>query len=150
MLNQKEAVFQAVVNVCGTQDGVYTPSKEERAQVIAILVEGFKAGEISIDREFDEKQLKSYVSGLTSNWLRKDKRLNGNITYVASNPGSRQGSGDSQLKAMKLLQAQLESQADKDEVQTHIDARIALITKAKAKAIDYNALPEFLRTKFQK
>ena len=32
-MTQKEAVFQAVKNVCGEQEGAYTPSKEQRAQV---------------------------------------------------------------------------------------------------------------------
>jgi hypothetical protein len=150
MLNQKEAVFQAVINVMGKQDSAYTPDKEQRAQIAAILVEGFKANEISLEKEFDDKNLKTYVSGLTSNWLRKDKRLNGNVTYVASNPGSRQSSGDPQLKAMRTLQSQLTSPADKAEVQAHIDARVAEITLAKVKTIDLSALPAELRAKFTK
>jgi hypothetical protein len=150
MVTQKEAVFQAVVNVCGTQDGAYTPSREQRAQINSILFEGFRAGTIQLEREFNDTELKAYVSGLQSNWLRKDKRLNGNTTYVAKNPGTRQGSGDAQLKAMRALISTLTDQSDKDEVQKHIDARIAELSKAKVKHIDFSALPADLAAKFNK
>jgi hypothetical protein len=150
-ISQKEAVFQAVKNVCGEQD-VYTPSKEQRAQVNAILFEGFRSGTIELDREFSDTDLKSYVSGLQSNWLRKDKRLNGNVAYVAKNPGSRAGSGDASLKAMRALLSTLTTEEDKIEVQGHIDARIAEIgaSKKKTVTVDFSALPADLASKFSK
>lgn len=150
-MSQKEAVFQAVKNVCGEQE-TYTPSKEQRAQVNAILFEGFRSGQIELDREFSDSDLKSYVSGLQSNWLRKDKRLNGNVSYVAKNPGSRAGSGDPQLKAMRALLSTLTTDADRAEVQSHIDTRIAEINASKKKtvAVDFSALPADLAKKFSK
>ncbi len=93
-MSQKEAVFSAVTNVCGESDGAYTPTKEQRASVNQILFEGFRSGTIECEKDYDDSGLKAYVSGLQSNWLRKDKRLNGNVQYVAKNPGSRAGSGD--------------------------------------------------------
>src|ERR1017187_1539482 len=93
-MNQKEATYNAVVNVVGSFDGACQPTKEQRAQVNAILFEGFRAGTIELDREFDDVGLKAYCSGLQSNWLRKDGRLNGGVKYEAKNPGSRSGSGD--------------------------------------------------------
>lgn len=151
-MSQKEAVFQAVRNVCGEQDGAYTPSKEQRAQVNSILFEGFRSGGIELDREFSDTDLKSYVSGLQSNWLRKDKRLNGGVAYVAKNPGSRAGSGDPQLKAMRALLTTDISAEEKAEVQTYIDARISEISASKKKtvAVDFSALPADLAAKFQK
>lgn len=151
-MTQKEAVFQAVRNVCGEIDGAYTPTKEERAQVNQILFEGFRKGTIELEREFSDSDLKSYVSGLQSNWLRKDKRLNGNVAYVAKNPGSRAGSGDASLKAMRALLSTLSSEEDKAEVQGHIDERIAQINASKTKkvTVDFSALPADLAAKFQK
>ena len=151
-MSQKEAVFQAVKNVCGEQES-YSPSKEQRAQVNAILFEGFRTGTIELDREFTDSDLKSYVSGLQSNWLRKDKRLNGNVSYVAKNPGSRAGSGDPQLKAMRALLTTLSEPSEIAEVQSHIDARVATIQSEKAKksvTVDFSALPADLAAKFQK
>lgn len=151
-ISQKEAVFQAVKNVCGEQDGAYTPSKEQRAQVNSILFESFRKGTIELDREFSDTDLKSYVSGLQSNWLRKDKRLNGNVAYVAKNPGSRAGSGDPQLKAMRALLTTDITAEEKAEVQTFIDARIMEINAIKAKkvTVDFSALPADLAAKFSK
>jgi hypothetical protein len=137
---QKEAVFQAVTNVCGDME-VYTPSKEQRASVNQILFEGFKAGTIELDREYSDTELKAYVSGLQSNWLRKDKRLNGNVAYVAKNPGSRTGSSDTQIKAMRALLATKTDVAERAEIQSFIDKRLAEIKPSKTVEIDISALP---------
>jgi hypothetical protein len=126
-------------------------SKEQRAQVNAILFEGFKAGRIELEREYTDSDLKSYVSGLQSNWIRKDKRLNGGVQYQAKNPGSRAGSTDPQLKAMRALLTTLDSAEDRAEVQKHIDAKVAELQAAKqAKTVDFSALPADLQAKFAK
>ena len=158
-MNQKEATYQAVVGVL-TNAGIkfhegmdvsgIMSNRELRSQVNAILFEGFRNGAIQLEREFSDAELKAYVSGLQSNWIRKDSRLNGNTKYVAKNPGSRQGSGDAQLKAMRALLETLIDPSDKAEVQQHIDARLAELAKAKAPVIDLSHLPEALRAKFTK
>jgi hypothetical protein len=151
MITQKEAVFTAVINVCGHVDGAYSPTREQRAQINSILFEGFRSGKVSIDGEFDDAKLKAYVSGLQSNWLRKDTRLNGGTKYIAKNPGSRQGQGDAQLKAMRVLLSTLTEESDRAEVQKHIDSRIAEISAAKTKVtVDFSALPTELAAKFNK
>lgn len=151
-MSQKEAVFQAVCNVTGhTGEGQVSISKEQRAQVNAILFEGFRSGAIELDREYTDSDLKSYVSGLQSNWLRKDKRLNGGTQYVAKNPGSRAGSTDPQLKAMRALLSTLTDESERAEVQGYIDAKVAEINATKqAKSVDFSALPADLAAKFGK
>ena len=160
-VSQKEAVFTAVTNVLeenGTpvvEGTAVEMTKETRAQVNAILFEGFRAGTIEFDKgEVSDKDLKGYISGLQSNWLRKDKRLNGMTTYVAKNPGSRAGSGDEQLTALRGLIKTLNTAEEKAEVQAYIDARVSEIaaskSKASAKPIDFSALPADLAAKFQK
>jgi hypothetical protein len=159
-MSQKEAVFQAVSSVLkesgisveeGTNVNTHM-TKELRAQVNSILFEGFKSDKIELDRVYSDSELKAYVSGLQSNWLRKDKRLNGGISYIAKNPGSRVGSSDPQLKAMRALLSTLTTEAEKAEVQSYIDARVNEINAAKVKKvnIDYNSLPADLAAKFQK
>lgn len=145
-LSQKEAVFTAVKSVCGDRE-TYTPSKEERAQIGAILFESFRSGKIELTREYTDSELKEYISGLQSNWLRKDKRLNGGVQYVAKNPGSRAGSGDASLKAMRALMSTVTSESDKAEIQAHIDARVAELNASKVKKVVINtdALPEALK-----
>src|ERR1051325_6047037 len=110
-MKQKDAVYNAITQVLnedevGFEDGMDVSehmTKERRAQVNAILVEGFKAGTIELEKEYTDTQLKQYVSGLQSNWIRKDPRFNGNTKYQPKNPGSRAGAGDAQLKALKAL-----------------------------------------------
>ena len=162
-MNQKEATYQAIVNVLGNLDeyrteedngmipkGSVIVSGEHRKQVNMILFEGFRAKTIQLDREFTDTELKQYVSGLTSNWLRKDKRLNGGEKYRAKSPGSRAGSGDPALKAMRTLLSTLTTDTDKMEVQGYIDARIAELNVAKQEVIDFSALPADLQAKFSK
>jgi len=159
-ITQKEAVFNAVTSVLSENnvevlegtDVNTLMTKEYRAQVNAILFEGFRGETIELDRQFTDSDLKGYVSGLQSNWLRKDKRLNGGIAYVAKNPGSRVGSSDPSLKAMRTLLSTLTTDADKSEVQTAIDSRILAIqaSKVKAVSIDYSVLPADLAAKFIK
>lgn len=147
-VGQKEAVFQAVTNVCGEQE-VYTPSKEERAQINLVLFEGIKSGKIVCDKTYTDAELRTYVSGLQSNWLRKDKRLNGGMQYVAKNPGSRAGSSDPQIKAMRALLSTQTDDAKRQEIQSFIDARLAAIKPAKAaKVIDFSSLPTELAEKY--
>jgi hypothetical protein len=157
-LTQKEAVYSAIMSVLGENnislvegtDVSSVMTREIRSQVSQILVEGFRSGSIELDREFNDTELKTYVSGLQSNWIRKDSRLNGGTKYVAKNPGSRAGSGDAQLKAMRALLSTLTEESDRSEVQKHIDARIAEInsTKTKKVSIDMSVLPPELAAKF--
>jgi hypothetical protein len=149
-MTQKEAVFTAVTNVVGTIDGTYNPTREQRHQINAILFEGFKAGKIDLDREYNDTELKSYVSGLQSNWLRKDKRLNGGVAHMTKNPGSRKGSGDAQIKALKALLDTVVTDEEKSEIQGYIDARYAELTPVKEVTIDYSMLPAALKEKFAK
>ena len=154
-MSQKEAVFSAVTSVF-SENGVSFAegsnagsllTKELRSQVNAILFQGFKSGSIQAERTYSDSELKAYVSGLQSNWIRKDKRLNGGSSYSPKNPGSRTGSSDPQLKNLRALLSTLSSESDKAEVQSHIDSRLAEISGSKAKktvSIDTSVLPESL------
>ena len=92
--------------------------------------------------------MKKYVSGLVNNWVRKNKEFNCGNTYAAKNPGSRAGSTDPQMKALKTLLSQLgEDDATAiAEVKSAIEARKAEIKPATAvKPINVDALPEHLK-----
>jgi hypothetical protein len=154
-MNQKEAVYSAVTSVLA-DEGVHSEgdvsahmTKERRSQVNSILFEGFRSGKISLDREFTDAELKAYVSGLQSNWLRKDTRLNGGVQYVPKNPGSRMGSGDAQLKALKSLLKIKSEPSEVAEIQQFIAKREAELRSAKAKSVTVNVddLPAELRAK---
>jgi hypothetical protein len=160
MKNQKTAAFEAIVSVI-TGAGIEfiesvtiakdVMSKEMRGKVNEILFTGFRAGEIELGREYDDKELKSYVSGLQTNWLNKDDRLTGGVKHVAKNPGSRAGSGDAQLKALRGLLTKASDADEKAEIQGYIDARLEAIgaNKKKTVEVNYDDLPEELRAKYE-
>lgn len=157
-LKQSEAVVKAVREVCAEHgiafEGDMGPklSKELRQSVYSILFEGFMNGSIQYSKALDEASVKKYIPGLVNNWLRKGKALNGGVAYVVRNPGSRTGSGDEQLKALRALQKRYETGSDDFmEIQSFIDARLAELGATKkantAKPINVEALPEALRAK---
>jgi hypothetical protein len=90
-LSQKDAVHNAVTSVLSSNDIEFNATtnvgtlmnRQLRAQVNEALFNGFRAGTIDLDREFTDTELRAYVSGLQSNWIRKDKRLNGGVQPVS-------------------------------------------------------------------
>jgi hypothetical protein len=150
--NQKEAVFSAVTSVLNEagisldgQDASSLLSRELRSQVTSILVEGFKSNSVSLSKTFDnDNQLRTYCSGLLSNWLKKDKRLNGNTKYAAKNPGSRRGSADPQVQALRKLQG-MQTDPDKiAEIQSFIEKRLNEISPHKSVSINSGDIPSEL------
>ena len=159
VLTQKESVFNAVssviseANIIVNEGESYSThmNRELRSQVTNILVEGFNSGTIALDKSFSsDAELRTYCSGLTSNWLRKDARLNGGVKYEAKNPGSRVGSSDVQLKAMRALLSTKTDPAERAEIQSFIDSRVSEIkvSRKPAKTIDFSSLPAELAEKY--
>lgn len=153
-MKQREAVYKAVCDVTGTEDfgGAVELTKEQRESVHEQVMDGFNNGEIdfsdSAKAKYDtEAKLSGYVSGLISNWLRKDKRLNGNTTYQPKNPGSRTGQGDPQIRELRKLLKIHSGTPKESEIQAFIDTRVAQIASEKVKnvEIDYSMLPPELQ-----
>lgn len=154
MMNQKEGVFNAVCGVTGNDsfDGAVELTSEQRAQVIEIVTQGFVNGEIEMSeagraKYADESKLKTYCNGLVSNWLRKDKRLNGGVKHQIKNPGSRAGSGDPVIKELKKMLDVVETDEHKAAVEHEIEKRLAAIKAEKAKSIeiDESLIPDDLK-----
>jgi len=159
-MKQKDAVYSAIVNVFasagltfneGMDVGPTMKDKTYRAQVQSAIEAGFTAGTIDFEPTASNKEkmstpakLTQYVSGLISNWIRKDERLNGNVKYEAKNPGTRVGSSDDQLKALRQLASQFKhDQVKFAEIQKHITTRVSTLQAEKAKSIkvDLSVLP---------
>lgn len=140
---QKDAVFNAISSVLSEAgievnegDNFATHlNKDLRASVTDILVEGFKNGTISLEKPYEsEAELRTYASGVTSNWLRKDPRMNGGVKYVAKNPGSRVGSTNPEIKAMRALLAirgETMTSEQRAEVQSQIDSRVEALRSSR-------------------
>lgn len=150
-MKQNDAVFQAVCQVLGQTnfDQAVVLTTDQRKQVIEIVSKGICEKKVDFSTEASEKyntfdKVKTYTSGMVSNHLRKDKRLNCNTKYEAKNPGSRTGQGDEMLKNLKALRSQL---TDLQHIQA-VDEKIAERTNELSKktvTIDIDKLPEELR-----
>ena len=152
MLSQKESVYKTVTNVMGKQEGAYQPTPKEKLQIIEIISTGIMQGEIAFSEEAKLKydtpdKVKSYTSGMVSNHLRKDTRLNGGTKYQIKNPGSRAGTSDPEIKAMRaLIKSGTLNPAQLSIVQERLDAKLAEI-KANKVEIDLSAIPADLLEK---
>lgn len=164
VLSQSTATINAIVNLAKDQGYDATPfetdyksvlTKDDQTQVVNFIAQGLMDGNISMTEksqakfEGDPKALRRYVVGLVNDRLRKAKAINGNVTYVAKNPGKLTNSRDAELKALTQVLT-LDNTA---EVKAEIEAEIArrkselAADKVKTVTINYDALPADLRAK---
>lgn len=162
-MSQRNAVFAAFVSVFrdsgvdfeAGMDANKLVTEQVRGAVHAIICEGFRKGTIELadtpsnrEKLANEAEMNKYVSGLLSNWLRKDPNLNGGGKYVPKNPGSRTGQSDKTIQTLKAYAKAHPDQASK--VSTLIEKRKAEIAASKAKTVELtqeqlDALPADIR-----
>jgi hypothetical protein len=158
-MNQRQATVTVLMSILSERGVSYelngeTPisavlTKSDKDQAVALISKGFLAGQIDMSQEGkdkyfgDEKELKKYVVGLVNNWVRKATEFNGSIKYEIKNKGSRTGSGDEQIKALKELLKQTTDSEVRAEIQAAINDRTEEI-KPKTE-INIDALPVHLR-----
>lgn len=163
MFSQKESVYAAIKayaneNNIRHEDGeVISLDKTGRKMVVEMVTQAALAGEMSLSDEAlakyntREKMLK-YCDGLVNNWLRKDTRLNGGTPYEPKNPGSRVGSGDEVVKALRALKT-LATTTDEHKalIDAELNKRLEEIRAAKAPkvSVDFSKIPESIRNLFQ-
>ena len=143
-MTQKDAVLGAVTQVLTNNNILFTPSstnvvplltRDLCLQINAVLVAEFTAGNVELSNEAKNKlsnvtDLRAYVSGLVSNWVRKDPRLNGGIV-IATTSSSRSTvnnkviKADPQLQALRKLYSSQVEPSKRQEIQSHIDRRVA-------------------------
>lgn len=155
MVNQKQAVTNAVLTVKPDYElggevilaDVLTSS--DKQEIKQILVEGFLAGEVEMSQEGKTKyfsqptELGKYVVGLINNWVRKNPEFNAGGQYTPKNPGSRQGSSNETVRALRSL---LKITTDSEAKQA-IEAEIALQLSALKPKVEINreVIPAHLR-----
>ena len=159
-MKQSTATINAIMSVLKSKNVEYTIGGETpvskysdlfKAEVNAILCEGFQTEVIEMSDDAkkkylgDEKKLKNYVTGLINNWVRKYPGFNCGVAYEPANPGSRTGSTDEQVKAMRQLLKLTNDPDSIAEIQKSIDARLEEIRPESKVEINVDALPEHLR-----
>jgi hypothetical protein len=160
-LSQKSAVIQVTLATLSARGVSYelngsTPissvlTDADKSTIRNTLFSMFRKGEIEMKAEAfakssDDAYLKNYVSGLLNNWVRKEPEFNCGSKYQAKNPGSRQGSGDQQIREMKKLLSVTSDEKTRSVIQAEIDSRVSELKAAKNTVqIDTSKLPESLR-----
>lgn len=147
-MTQNEAVFMAVRAVFGKDVEIIPEtgkwSEKQKEGVYGMMMGMFKDGAWSKNSGgTDDAAVLKYIPGLVNNHVRKDKRLNGGIEYEVKRPGSRTGSGDETIKAMRTLLSVTSDPSAKNAIQVEIDKRLESL-KPKVE-IKVDALPESLR-----
>ena len=158
MVNQKTAVTNAVLSLFPDyqlggevilKDLLNTHTKK---QLVAMVAQGFEAQEVSMSAEAQAKYignptgLTKYTTGLVDNWVRKNKEFNNGQKYITKNPGSRAGSQDDTVKALRNLLKQTPDADAQAEIQEALTQRLAEIKPAgKSVEINIDHLPESLR-----
>lgn len=146
-MTQNEAVYLAVVATFPNMDAVPETSKwtdAQKEQVYGMVLASFKSGACHKNSGGQtEADLIKYIPGLVNNHVRKDTRMNGGTKYEPKRPGSRSGSSDESVRAMRTLLSVTSDPTAKEQIQAAIDARL-LELKPKTE-IKVDALPEALR-----
>lgn len=159
---QKDAVINTILSVLKERGIDYEMSgptrmkdvltSEDLTKIKSIVFEGFKTGSINMtdkskDKYSDETELKGYVSGVVGNWIKKYPEFNKGEPYVPKNKGSRAGSGDEQIRALRNLKKTVTDTQVLAEIDESIAARLKEIQAEKAKDVEINvdALPEHLK-----
>ena len=159
MMNQKDGVTNAILSVLNERGVDYVMggevcvknilTSEDKANIRAIVINGFKSGLISITEQAKAKHTDNgfvkYTNGLVNNWINKNPEFNAGQSYTPKNPGSRAGSGDEQIREMRKLLKTTDDQEQIDLIQSMIDARLAEIKPASVVTINVDALPESLK-----
>ena len=150
---QKDAVFRTVRDVLKNNNVQFVPSstdarelldKQLRKAVIESLIMDFESCQIPLHSK--QKNLKDYVAGFVSNWLRKDPRLNGGLRHEDKKPGSRKGSQDPIIKNLRLVQSTLAPGTEAYiATQQRIDSRLLEIKKSQLPNIDSSTIPADLQ-----
>lgn len=126
-------------------------SSEDRKTIVTMIVAAIDVGDMEFSSEARLKhntpeKVRNYSTGLLSNWMRKDDRLNGGAKHSIKNPGSRVGQDDDVIKSLKALKRVLTSKKEIEAVDAEIVLRVEQLRTEKLKntLINKNSIPTHL------
>jgi len=156
-ITQKVAVVNTVKKVLGS---TYDPNisvndvltRDQKKSVINSITQGIMNGDIAYNKDTtDESSVRTYVTGMVSNHIRKAKELNGGTQYSPTATG--RGSRDAKLSALsKLLNTYNEGTPEHTEIKqaivqrrAELKASVPKTSKMKKQTIDVSDLPDDLK-----
>lgn len=154
-ISQKESVFQAIVELTGTDSfsEKVKLSSNEKNQVAEIVTTSIMDGLTEFSEAAQAKYSTAiliknkYVKGMVDNWLTKDTRLNGGTPYKTKNPGIRHGSTNPEIKELQKLKTTLTNADHIAQVDAAIEAKKNALQAEKIKKIEINTdlIPDELK-----
>ena len=152
-MSQKETVFNTIVSYCADkkikrEGKLTTLTKEQKGEVVGLMVELTKQGVVEVKSEKERKDLKKYWNGCVGNWLKKDTRLNGGDDYKPKTKKGPRVSGEVR-ELTKLLDAVKLGGNEEAvaEVTKELDKQLLKESAAKSKddAVNPELIPKSLR-----
>ena len=155
-VSQKDAVYEISMRVLeenriNFDEGVDILTdvidRDIRSSIVSIIVENFEQDNIVSNKNHIGEKLRSYSSGLVSNWAKKDLRLNGNIEHTIKNPGSKVNSTDPIVRELRKMLKEVKGTEHESAVGAELRIRLESLRKEQSKSITINAslIPESLR-----
>jgi hypothetical protein len=133
--SQKQVVYNAIVaflqeNGLSLENNRAELTKSDRKTIVTMIATALDSGDMPFSATARAKhdtptKIRNYSTGLLSNWLRKDNRINGGAKHKIKNPGSKANQDDEVLKDLKSIRKLL---SNKKEIQA-VDNEIALRMK---------------------
>lgn len=136
-ISQKQAVVDGVKSVLGSNFDPSTPAKQQLtssniSSIRDTIVAGITSGSVVYKGDTNNlSKVKTYVSGLISNHLRKAKELNGGSGYAPKQKRQKtNGKKDSVISELKTLLSTLEPNSEAySEVESEISKRLSVAVK---------------------
>ena len=126
MLSQKDAVYQATMAVLKRNNVEFKDGQNVRdaikdnlrlrSEIRNLVFQGLRTGKVAFggsEDERDDRTLRTYATGLISNWFRKDRRLNGGGRYIPATTREDRHVSAGERK-IRQLQAAVDVTDDKD------------------------------------
>lgn len=152
MMSQKDGTFNVVKTVLNDFKREINPteqvvlSSEERAGCIQRLCSMLENKTIFTSKNYNESGRKTYAGGLLSNWLKKDRRLNGDIEFQLKNPGSRANNTTPEIIELKKLHKHVKGTEDESKVKSMLDDKVTEHRQSRQmQAIDITLIPAELQ-----
>lgn len=155
-ISQKDAVYSVTIetlneNNISFEEGIDCMSsvvdKDIRNTIVEKLLNLFENNKVIVNKQQEDSDLKRYVSGLVSNWAKKDDRLNGGVKHEIKNPGSKLGSTDPVIVELRKMLKEVKGTVYENDVKKELTRRMNEIKKKKMSTSNINAslIPDSLK-----
>jgi hypothetical protein len=132
--SQKQIVHNAIMaflqeNGFSLENKKVELTHNDRKTIVTMIVTAIDSGDMHLSaaaraKHDTPKKIRNYSTGLLSNWLRKDHRINGGLRHKTKNPGSKANQDDEIIKSLKSMRKLLSNHKEILAVDNEISLRI--------------------------